>query len=109
MSQHNNTNQRTKTMNIETQDAILDQADAIVEEATTPVTKKIKPVPTKPGTIGYMCVEMIYEQNGYGGKWTKEMTNHIIAIVKEEFPESKFQGTHVSYYRSVMKQNGLIA
>ena len=76
------------------------------------VTKRIKAVPSKPNTIGYVAVQLIlekYEEDDF--KWTRNDTNEIIEKVIEWCNDqspivvTKFKDTHVSYFRSVLKQN----
>lgn len=82
------------------QDAV-NEVETKVKKPTKRSTKKkvSKPKTKKSGSIKSLTIELII--NGTEDK-------EIVAEVKKQFPDSKFDFSHVSWYRSTLFRDGII-
>lgn len=80
--------------------------EARIAEAMKPKTR-VKRVPSRPDTIGWVACEMIRAKMVEDHVWTKDDTYDVIEAVfkwcDEKGQVTKFQASHVAYYRTVLK------
>ena len=71
----------------------------VKKSASKKVVKKSEPKKKNVGSIKTLTFGMITENKS---------DDEIIAAVKKDFPESKFNQSHISWYRSTLYRDGII-
>lgn len=78
---------------------IKERDDKVKKSVSKKVVKKSEPKKKNVGSIKTLTFGMITENKS---------DDEIIAAVKKDFPESKFNQSHISWYRSTLYRDGVI-